>query len=81
MMVSYYLLQLKTELTGCKSAIQEMEVQIVKLNDQGEASKELETALELKLKEIESLKGERKRFETENGSLSDDIKKMKATLR
>ena len=80
-MVIYCLLQLKTELTGCKSAIQEMEVQIAKLNDQGQASKELETALELKLKEIESLKAERKSVEMENGSLSDDIKKMKATLR
>lgn len=58
-----------------------MEVKIVKLDDQGEANKKLETTLELKLKEMESLKAKRRNVETENESLSDAIKKLKATLR
>ena len=74
-------MQLKTTLGGSQKNVQEMEVKIAEMNNQAQASRDLEAGLQLRLQELEMLKSERKKVEMENGVLSDAIKKMKTALR
>ena len=58
-----------------------METKISKFMDKDQANKEISTALEMKLKEIDALKSEREKLESKNDSLSDSVKKMNSALR
>ena len=75
------LLQLKNQLAGSQKNLQDMEAKISKLMDKEQASKEISTALEMNLKEIDALKSESGKLESKNASLSDSVKKMTSALR
>jgi len=72
--------ELKNQLTGAQKDLQVMETKISKFMDKDQANKEISTALEMKLKEIDALKSEREKLESKNDSLSDSVKKMTSAL-